>query len=513
MWIVIPSTLVVIAIALPLVYLFIRTVGIGSELYDILFRIRTFEILFRSLALVVAVSCTSILIAIPLAWLTVKTDMPFRGIFSVITILPLVIPSYVGGFVFIAVLGPNGILQEWLEPFGVERLPNLYGFPGAMLTLTFITYPYVLLPVRAALIRLDRSLDESSRSLGKSYITTFMSVTLPMIRPAIAAGALLVGLYTLSDFGAVSLLHYETFTWAIYVQYGSFARDIASGLSLILAGIAFGIIVLEGRARGTGANYHTTTGVPRPQTVIKLGFWRWPSVILCTTVVSMSVLVPTLALVYWTKLDMLSEESLATLGIHLWNTLHVSGLASIITVCAAIPIAALSIRYASYISSIIEKLSYIGFALPGIVVALAMVFFGIHYATPFYQTISILVFAYLVLFLPGALGNIRNSFLQISPSIEESARSLGHSPFQVFRTITLPLLKTGILAGLVMVFLLTMKELPATLILSPIGFQTLATSIWSATEDGFFATASTSALMLVLAASIPTFIVAWIGRR
>ena len=208
----------VIAIALPLVYIFIRTLGIWSELNDILFRIRTFEILFRSLALVVAVSCTSILIAIPIAWLTVKTDMPFRGIFSVITILPLVIPSYVGGFVFIAVLGPNGILQEWLEPFGVERLPNLYGFPGAMLTLTFITYPYVLLPVRAALIRLDRSLDESSRSLGKSYITTFMSVTLPMIRPAIAAGALLVGLYTLSDFGAVSLLHYETFTLAIYVQ-------------------------------------------------------------------------------------------------------------------------------------------------------------------------------------------------------------------------------------------------------------------------------------------------------
>ena len=208
----------VIAIALPLVYIFIRTLGIWSELNDILFRIRTFEILFRSLALVVAVSCTSILIAIPIAWLTVKTDMPFRGIFSVITILPLVIPSYVGGFVFIAVLGPNGILQEWLEPFGVERMPNLYGFAGAMLTLTFITYPYVLLPVRASLIRLYRSLDESSRSLGKSYITTFMSVTLPMIRPAIAAGALLVGLYTLSDFGAVSLLHYETFTLAIYVQ-------------------------------------------------------------------------------------------------------------------------------------------------------------------------------------------------------------------------------------------------------------------------------------------------------
>ena len=216
----VPAVMVAGAMLLPLVYLVVRTLGADSDAWDIIFRARTGEIFARSLLLMVTVIAASLVIAVPLAWLTVRTDLPMRRVWSVVTALPLVIPSYVGGFLVVVALGPGGMLQGLLEGlFGVERLPEIYGFPGAALTLTLLSYPYVLLAVRAALWRMDPSLDEASRGLGRGGWSTFARVTLPQLRPALGAGALLVALYTLSDFGAVSLLGYETFTWAIYLQY------------------------------------------------------------------------------------------------------------------------------------------------------------------------------------------------------------------------------------------------------------------------------------------------------
>ena len=179
--------------------------------------------------LVLVVTVGSILVAVPLAWLTVRTNIPFRTFWAVSAALPLVVPSYVAGFVVVVTLGPRGMLQRLLEPvFGMDRLPDIYGFPGAALTLILLSYPYVLLTVRAALLRMDPVLEEISRGLGHSPRTTFFRVVLPALRPSIAAGGLLVALYTLADFGAVSLLRYETFTWAIFLQYDS-ALDRSPG--------------------------------------------------------------------------------------------------------------------------------------------------------------------------------------------------------------------------------------------------------------------------------------------
>ena len=212
--------------ALPLAYLFLRTLGTGAEVWDLLLRVRVLETLGRTIYLALAVTGASIALAVPLAWLTVRTDLPARRIWSVLTVLPLVIPSYVGGLVVISALGPRGMLQEYLAGplFGVDRLPEIYGLPGATLTLAFLSYPYVLLSVRAALWGLDPALEETSRTLGHTVRGTFFRVVLPQLRPAIASGALLVALYTLSDFGAVSLLRYEAFTYVIYLQYDSGAH-------------------------------------------------------------------------------------------------------------------------------------------------------------------------------------------------------------------------------------------------------------------------------------------------
>jgi len=510
-----PAALVAAAMVLPLAYLVLRTLGAGSEAWEILFRVRTLEILLRSVLLMLAVTGASVAISVPLAWLTVRTDMPWRRLWTVLTILPLVIPSYVGGLVVVAALGPRGMLQQFLSgPFGVERLPEIYGFPGAMLTLTLLSYPYILLSVRGALWGLDPALEDTSRSLGNGPWATFRRVTLPQLRPAIAAGALLVALYTLSDFGAVSLLRYETFTWAIYLQYeAAFDRTLAAALSLVLVAVALSLLVAEARSRGRSRYYRATVGTARPASVVPLGRWRWPAFAFCGAIVFFALVVPMSVLGYWLVRGMLAGEPLQLVWGAALNSVYVSALATVAAVLAALPVAFLVVRHPGWFSTLMERITYMGFALPALVVALALVFFGANYATPLYQTLALLIFAYVVLFLPTALGAIKTSLLQVNPRLEEAARSLGRTSFQAFGTVTLPLVRSGILAGAALLFLVCMKELPATLILGPIGFSTLATSVWSATSGAFFAQAAAPALLLILVTSLPMAFIVLRERR
>ena len=511
----VPALGIAAALLLPPAYLILRTVGSGAEPWELLWRVRVLEVLGRTLLLVAAVTAATILLAVPLAWLTVRTDLPWRRVWAVLTALPLVIPSYVGGFIVIAALGPRGMLQEFLEgPFGVQRLPEIYGFWGAMLTLSLLSYPYVLLTVRAALLRVDPALEESSRGLGYNAWATFFRVTLQQLRPAIAAGALLVGLYTLSDFGAVSLLRYETFTWAIFVQYeSSLDRTLGAVLSLALVALALAIVAMESLARGRSRYYSTGPGSVRPPVAVRLGRWRWPSLLYCGIVVAFALVLPISVLGYWLARGVAAGEPFLILWEAARNSMYVSAVAAVAAVLAALPVAIMSVRYPGIFSAFLERATYIGFALPGIALALALVFFGANYASPFYQTTGLLVFAYVVLFLSPASGPVRTSLLQVSPRMEEAARGLGRRPVGVLSSVTLPLVRPGIISGAALVFLLVMKELPATLILAPIGFTTLATSIWSAASEAFFAQAAAPALLLILVSALPLAILMMRDRR
>jgi iron(III) transport system permease protein len=489
---------------LPPAYLVIRTIGGGSETWELLLRARTAAILIRSLLLVITVTTACVAIAVPVAWLTTRTDMPLQRFMAVATALPLVIPSYVAGFLLVVALGPKGMLQGFLEPLGVDRLPEIFGLPGATLTLALLSYPYVLLPVRATLSRMDPALEESSRSLGHGSWATFLRVTIPLLRPSILAGAILVALYTLSDFGAVSLMRYETFTWAIFVQYeSSLDRSLAAGLSLALIGIALLILTAEALGRGQSQYYRVTSGVARPATSVRLGRWRWPALAGCGAVLSASLLLPIAILIYWLLQGLTANVPFAFPWGAAGNSLFVSGLAAVAAMVVSLPVAMLVVRYPSRLTGLLERSTYVGFALPGVAVALGIVFFGASYASPLYQTTGLLIFAYVVLFMPAVVGASRAGLLQVSPRVEEAARGLGKTQWSVFFSITLPLMWRSTLAGGALVFLLTMKELPATLILSPIGFKTLATSIWSSASEAFFAQAAASSLLLVLAASVP----------
>ncbi|MBI2860378.1 MAG: iron ABC transporter permease [Chloroflexi bacterium] len=500
-----PAAVVALAISLPIAYLALRASGAGGEVWDLFFRTRTLAILGRTVALVVAVTAVSAAISLPLAWLTTRTDLPWRKTWSVLTALPLVVPSYVLGFAVVAALGPRGVLQQALGSlFGLERLPEIYGFPGALLAITAVAYPYILLTVQASLRGLDPCVEEVSRSLGHGQWDTFRRVVLPQLRPALAAGSLLVALYALRDFGAVSLLRYETFTWAIYLQYQtSFDRMLAAALSLVLVAIAIVILIAEARTRGGGRYHRSAAGVSRTPAISCLGRWRWPALAFCSLVVLFALAMPVGVIGYWMVRGVAAGESLQAAWMPALNSAYVSALAAAATALAAVPVVFMDVRFPGLISRLLERATYIGFALPGIVIALALVFFGANYALFLYQTLGMLVFAYAVLFLPQAVGPMRASLLQVSPRLEEVARSLGRSPARVLAAVTLPLLRPGILAGAALVFLTTMKELPATLLLSPIGFKTLAVSIWSTTSEAFFARAAFPALLLILLSSVP----------
>ncbi len=498
--------LVGLAALLPVLYLLVRTVEGGADAWDVLSRARTVQILGRTALLIITVTGFSALLGVPMAWFVTRTALPYRKMLTVVAALPLVVPSYIMAMVAIDMFGPRGVLQQTLgAPLGIDRFPDIYGLPGAALVVTLISYPYVFLTVRGALLRLDPAMGEAARSLGYGTLRTFWHVTLPLLRPAIAGGALLAALYALSDFGGVALMRYETFTAAIFTQYeSSVDRQVAAALSLFLVVLAAALLLLEGFTRSLRGRFHRgSSTAARAQRPIDIGGWRWPAFTFTLMPALVGLAVPLIILSWWLVRGLANGEELVPLWGPLRSSLYFSLLAAAVTAAAAIPVAVLAVRYRSPFSRAIELVTYIGFGLPGIVVALAVVFFGVNVANPLYQTTALLIFAYAVLFLPAAVGSVRSSVLQVSPRIEEAARGLGKSGLSTMLQVTLPVALPGVLAGAALVFLMTMKELPASLILSPIGTRTLATSIWAAASEAYFARAAAPALLLIVAAGIP----------
>lgn len=509
----IPALISAILIILPIAYLVLRSTGIGVERFiELLTRPRMMEVLLNSAGLAIAVTFFSALIAIPIAFLTLRTDLPARKFWLIATTLPLAIPSYVGSFAIIATFSERGsLLQLLLAPFGVEELPSIYGWPGAILATTLFTYPYLLISVRAGLQGIDPVLEEASRSLGHSSWSTFWRVILPQLRPSVVAGGLLVALYALRDFGTPSLMRFDAFTRVIFTQYkSSFDRNSAAVLALVLVTLVWGILWLEYQARSRAAYYSQNSGSGGLRntgtSIIKLGIWKGPALGFCSLVVGFGLVLPVGVTLFWLirglNRGLIPPDSLFA-G---FNSVLAAGLAALCVTLFALPVATLSVRFPGRITTLIERCTYTGFGVPGIVIALSLVFFGANYLPWLYQQLPMLIFAYLILFLPQSVGTIRSSLLQVNPQLEESARSLGRTPWQTLWEITLPLVRPGVVSGAVLVFLTAIKELPATLLLAPIGFKTLATQIWQATENVSFIDAAAASLSLLLVSTGATLV-------
>lgn len=503
------SLLVVAVVMIPVVYLVIRAIGAGQDGIDYLLKERTLQIIGNSIGLMLSVSCFASLIGIPYAWLTARSDLPYRRMWLIVGLLAMVIPSYLTAVTFTEAFGPKGVLQSILEPLGVDRLPNIKGWFGATLTLTVVTFPYIVLPVRAALLHSDPALEEAGHSLGLNRWQVFWRITLPQLRPALSAGLLITALYTLSDFGAVAVMRFNAFTRAIFIQTESFRMDRASLLAMVLIIMTLILLVIHTKIKNHGRHYRIGTGSRRELQPVKLGKWKYPAILFCSTVVFVGVIIPLFVLFSWLIGRHLSNPVDVAMSELVQNTVGVSGVSAIVVTLAAFPLAMLAMRSSSRMNRWMVNLAYTGNVLPGIVIALALVYFASQNMLSVYQTLPLLIVGYAIRYLPLSIGATQSAFAQINPRFEEAARSLGLASWEAMIRITIPLARSGIIAGLALVFLNVMKELPTTLILRPIGFRTFATRIWAAYDEAFLSSIAVPGLVLIVVSAFALGIILW----
>jgi len=479
----------------------VRAGQASDAAWQTLFSARTVELLARTLGLTAAVTATASAIGVAGAWILARTDLQFKRAWGVAFAMPLVIPSYVLAMVLLSASGSRGLIADLI---GVGP-PYLSGFVGAWLALTIATYPYVYLVSAAALHRIDPAMEEVARSLGASPGRVMRTVVLPHLRPAIGAGALLAALYTLSDFGAVSLMRFDAFTRVIYAQYaGRLDRTPAIVLSIVLVLAAVIVIVAEQRTRGRGA-YFSSKPMRSPSPYRLTSPKRAATTAFLALVVSLGTAVPIAVLIAWFIRGVRSGVDVGIPWSAIGGSLTGASLAAVIAVVAAIPIVVLAVRHTSRATDWLERTVYVTFSLPHITIAIAVVAFTVRYARPVYQSLLVLVVVYAGMFLAQATGPAKASLLQIDPTLDDASRSLGKGNMATLARITIPMMSRGLLAGGLLVFVTTLKELPATLLLRPSGFTTLAVRIWSSSSELLYTRAAVSALVLIGVSIIPVY--------
>lgn len=499
---------VALLMSIPIIYVVWRSMFAGVDRWMRLLDGRIPQLLWNTFSLTFAVTVCAVVIGVTLAWFVIRTDLPGRKMWQWLLALPLVIPPYVGAVTYIIVFGPSGWMRDfwrdtpWLvEMFGNYPI-NIYSFWGVFFVLTMFTYPYVYLIACASLRKMNRNFEEVARSQGMNTAQVFWKVNLPFLRPAIGAGAILVSLYVLSDFGAIAMLRYVTFTAAIYFQRAGFDTASASVLSLVLILLTIIILWIEARTRKKNKYYQTTNTYREPD-ILALGKWKPLALFSVILVFFLSIVLPIIVLVYWSiigiSMGALDERFFG----FAWNSLKVSGFAAILCMLLAMPIIYLKSRYPSFISSGIDKLSYAGYALPGVIVALGFIFIFNNHIPMLYNTFYMVALAFVVRFLPQAMQAGEASLSLVSPRIDEAARSLGYPPWKVMFKVILPSIMPGVLAGGALVFVSSIKELPATLMLRPPGFDTLAVRIFFEASEAWYHLAAPAALLIILVSCIP----------
>jgi iron(III) transport system permease protein len=499
--------LVAIAASLPLAYVIARAAGAGADTWSGLLDGRIPTLLVNTLGLAAVVCASTLAIGTGLAYLVTRTDLPGRRPLAVLCALPLAIPPYVGAISYADVLGPRGGFRDLL---GIEELPSIFGFAGSALVLTLFTYPYVFLLAAAALRNLDPSYEEAARGLGRGRLGVLVGTTARLIAPALAGGTLLVGLYVLSDFGAVSLLRFDTFTTVIYAELaGSFDPPGAAALSSVLVALTLLFLVAGLRVRGRGG-FEQASGF-RGQPSHALGRARWAALGAVAAVLGLALALPLARLGTWTA-EVVAGEELGDLAGWAANSLLVSVASASIAVVCALPVAIVMARRGGRRPGLaVGWLAQAGYALPGVIVALALVAIATRYLDPLYGTLALLVAAFVIRFLPQAIQGEEAGLQQIAANLSEAARGLGASRAAAFRRVVLPLLAPSAAAAWAVVFLTAVKELPATLILRPLGFDTLPVRVWTPARDGLYADAGPAALLLVAISVIPLYLL--LARR
>ena len=480
-----------LAVVSPLIFVVIQAVHAGwSPARALLHRPIADQLIWNTVALSVAVTAATVVIGFGAAFLVERTDLPARKVLSVALVLPLAVPEFVQGF-------------SW-----VSLTTNVRGYWGAVLVMTCGLYPLVYLPVAASLRRADPVLEEVARSLGHSRSSVMWRVTIPLTRAALGGGALLVCLYLLGEYGAFAALRFQTFATAIFTEY-HVAYDTASAsvLTLVLCALALLVVGGEARLRRDAPLVRARTD-GRKAVVVPLGRARFPALAALLLLLFLALGVPLLALGDWFVRGKSSTLPPASIFADTRTTLTYSLVAAVIATAAAIPLALWSWRRRNRLARGAEQTAYLTRALPGIAVGLAVVYMTLHYAQAFYEKAPMLVAGYVVLFFPLALTGVRATLATLPPAIEEVARSLGVRPWKVIMRVTIPLLVPGLGVAAALVTLSASTELTATLLLRPIGTETLATRFWSYTTGLSYGAAAPYAAIMIGVSIIPVLLLA-----
>ncbi|MGC5698780.1 iron ABC transporter permease [Pseudomonas sp. NFXW11] len=484
-WLLGAAVLVALLALLPLGFVLGVSLQTGWDtIAQLVLRPRVAELLFNTLLLLLLTLPLCVLLGVALAWLTERSDLPGRRVWSLLAVAPMAVPAFVHSYAWVSL---------W---------PALHGLPAAVLVSVIAYYPFVYLPVAATLRRLDPALEDVGESMGLKPRALFIRVVLPQLRLAIAGGALLVGLHLLAEYGLYAMIRFDTFTTAIYDQFQStYNGPAANMLAGVLVLCCLLLLGSESACRGQARYARIGSGSPRLQRCVTLGAGARVAALLLVLLSSALTLgVPLLTLGNWLLAGGIEAWQAPELLPSLRQTLELGLLGALLTTAAAMPMAWLSIRAPGPLLRLLESCNYIASSLPGIVVALALVTVTVQYARPLYQTTFCVLLAYALMFLPRALVSLRAGIAQAPVELENIARSLGRSPWQALWRVTLRLAAPGAAAGAALVFLAISNELTATLLLAPNGTRTLATGFWARTSEIDYAAAAPYALLMILLA-------------
>jgi iron(III) transport system permease protein len=422
------------------------------------------------------------------AWFVERTQLPGRKVWALLLVAPLTVPLFVTSYAW-ATIGAQ-----------------LQGFWGAAGIIAFSYYPIVFLLVAVSLRGLDPALEDTARSLGLNPRQVFFRVILPQLRPALLGGLLLVGLDALVEFDAFVALKFQTFSLDVYAQYRlGFSTSGAAALSFFSIILCVILLYGEERLRGNRNYTRVSQGARRAPTRYALGRWMFPVLALFTALVAVSVGIPVVMLIDWFARGSSAALSNASSNLqYLWpatvTSVELGAASALVAVVFALPVALLAIRHNGPVSRLLERATYLSFALPDLVAAIALSYAAVHYARYFYGSFALIVFAEAILFLPFAVVAMRATLGQIEPALEDSARSLGATAQATFWRITMPLARPGVMAAAVLVFAFSLGDLATAQVLLPLNLYTLGTEFQNNSSTVAFAAAAPFAAVLIVLA-------------
>ena len=503
---IITNFIILITFLLPTFYLIWRFLTFTKSYVSFFRSWNVFDLLLNTILLFIFVVISSLILGLLISIILVRFNIPGSKILFTLSVLPLVIPSYIGALTYVSAFSPKGLFVQLFSSLGINEIAGIDGFFGSWLVLTLFTYPYVLLICSSALRNLDSTVEDAARSLGKNRFNVYTQVVIPRLKKPIIFSGLLVGLYVISDFGAVSLMRYSTLTKAIYSYYEFningdpviFYSSILIVLALLISFIQRGSEeARSAKVSGTPKISEKTNLSPRSKVLI----YTFLSLIIFSGLV-----LPISVLSYWLIRGLSAGNSVRAVFGGVVGSLSVSLLAALFSVVVSTPIIIMVSQYRSKFGNILERIMLALYGLPHISVGVAILFITIKIFPAIYQSFTALIISYLIVFLPQAIGAGQASMEQVKLSYLDASAGLGLSKLKSFYRITLPLIYRGLFAGGALVFLSTMKELPQTLLLRPTGLNTMAIDIWSYASEGLFTQAAFSSFILLAISAIPTYI-------